>query len=119
MTTEQKLDSIRELLDEMKAEQIETLDVSNKTVLADYFVICTALNDRHVSAISDKVSQAMRDRKSKPYRVEGDKTGWVLQDFGDIVLHIMRDEERQFYDLESLWSATKKLQSTSSEDGSA
>lgn len=103
MTAKEKVDVIVGVADQMKAEQIETLDVRNKTSIADFFVVCTGTNDRQVSAIADEVAKKMRDNKERPLRTEGDGSGWVLQDYGDVVLHIMRDEQRQFYDLETLW----------------
>ena len=103
MTAQEKLQIIVNAADELKAEAIETLDVREKTSVADYFVVCAGTSDRHVSSIADKVAERMGQHKQKPLRVEGDRTGWVLQDYGDIILHVMRDEQRQFYDLETLW----------------
>ncbi|HMS55934.1 MAG TPA: ribosome silencing factor [Fimbriimonadaceae bacterium] len=103
MTSIEKVELIRTIADEMKAEEIETLDVRSKTSVADYFVVCTAQNDRQVSAIADKVDEKFRALKERSLRSEGDGTGWVLQDYGDVVLHVMREEQRQFYDLETLW----------------
>lgn len=103
MTSIEKVELIRTIADEMKAEDIETLDVRSKTSVADYFVVCTAQNDRQVSAIADKVDEKFRELKERSLRSEGDGTGWVLQDYGDVVLHVMREEQRQFYDLETLW----------------
>ena len=103
MTAKEKVDVIVGIADDMKAEQIETLDVHNKTSVADYFIVCTANNDRQISAIADEVGKKMKDLKERALRTEGDNSGWVLQDYGDVVLHIMRDEQRQFYDLETLW----------------
>lgn len=103
MTSSEKVELIRHIADEMKAEDIETLDVRAKTSVADYFVVCTAQNDRQVSAIADKVAERFKDLKHRSLRSEGEGTGWVLQDYGDVVLHVMREEQRQFYDLETLW----------------
>ncbi len=103
MTSKEKLDIIVNAADELKADNIETLDVREKTSVADYFVVCSGTSDLHVSSIADKVAERMSEHKQKPYRTEGDRTGWVLQDYGDIILHVMRDEQRQFYDLETLW----------------
>lgn len=91
----------------MKAERIESLDVRAKTSLADFFIVCSGLNDRHVEAIADKVSEKLAEQKSKPLRSEGERSGWVLQDYGDVVLHVMREDQRQFYDIETLWKSAQ------------
>lgn len=91
--------------DDMKAERIELLDIRRKTSVADYFVICTGTSDTHVRAIADKVAEKMRESKVKPVRSsEGHpSSGWVLLDYGDVIFHVMLEDKRQFYDLESLW----------------
>lgn len=103
MTSLEKVQAITEVADDMKAEEIESLDVRSKTSLADYFIVCTANNDRLVEAIAEKVAEKLRGLEERPLRTEGAGSGWVLQDYGDVVLHIMRDEQRQLYDLETLW----------------
>ena len=103
MTTEEKLQLIIEAADDLKAERIETLNVREKTSIADYFVVCGGTSDRHVQSIADKVADKLSEVKEKPIRVEGDRSGWVLQDYGDVILHVMREEQRQFFDLETLW----------------
>jgi ribosome-associated protein len=107
MTSEDKVKKIVEAADELKAENIETIDVREKTSVADYFVLCTGTSDRHISSIADKVYERMAEAKQKPVRTEGDRSGWVLQDYGDVLLHVMREEQRQFYDLETLWKAAR------------
>lgn len=98
---------IRDAADEMKAERIETLDVRAKTSVADFFIVCSGTSDRHVQSIADRVAEKMSTARQKPVRVEGDRSGWVLQDYGDVILHVMREEQRQFYDLEQLWSSVQ------------
>jgi ribosome-associated protein len=66
-------------------------------------VVCSGTSDRHVDSIADRVAEQMRLVKEKPVRTEGGNSGWILQDYGDVILHVMREEQRQFYDLESLW----------------
>ena len=105
MNSTEKTERIREAADDMKAERIETLDVRAKTSVADYFVVCSGTSDRHVQSIADRVSEQMAIARAKPVRVEGDRSGWVLQDYGDVILHVMREEQRQFYDLEQLWTS--------------
>lgn len=110
MTTEEKVATIIGIADDMKAEQVETLDVRDKTTIADYFIVCSASNDRLLAAIADKVEEKMRELKNRPLRTEGGDGGWILQDYGDVVLHVMRDEQRQFYDLETLWKNAQPIQ---------
>lgn len=107
MTSKEKVQIIIEAIDELKAEQIETLDVRGKTSVADYFIVCSGTSDRHVSSIADKATEKMAQHRSKPVRVEGENSGWVLQDYGDVILNVMREEQRQFYDLEALWNSVR------------
>lgn len=103
MTSAEKTQQIIAFADDMKAETIETLDVRERTSIADFFIVCSGTSDRHVSSIAERVAERMKELKERPLRVEGDRSGWVLQDYGDVILHVMREEQRQFYDLETLW----------------
>lgn len=105
MTSLEKSDLIREAADDMKAERIELLDVRKKTSIADYFLVCSGTSDRHVDAIAERVSEKLRDKEIKPFRSEGERSGWILQDYGDVIFHVMKEEQRQFYDLEALWES--------------
>jgi ribosome-associated protein len=105
MTATEKATLISDAADDIKAERIETLDVHAKTSIADYFVICSGTSDRHVSAIAERVAEKLLEKSVKPLRQEGDRSGWVLQDYGDVIFHVMLDEQRQFFDLESFWKA--------------
>ena len=107
MTIEEKLNLIADAADDLKAENIEQLDVRLKTSIADYFVVCTGTSDRHVQSIAERVEEKMALKGVKPLRIEGERSAWILHDYGDIVLHIMREEQRQFYDLETLWKNTQ------------
>ncbi len=107
MNSEDKLNLIRDAADDMKAERIEVLDVRAKTSVADYFLVCSGTSDRHVDAIADRVAEKLAVQKIKPFRSEGERSGWILQDYGDVILHVMKEEQRQFYDLESLWQSAQ------------
>ncbi|REF30760.1 ribosome silencing factor [Calidifontibacter indicus] len=90
--------------DELKATTVIALDVSEHLALTDIFVIASADNERQVNAIVDSVEDALLERGVKPKRREGRGDGrWVLVDFGDIVVHVQHDDEREFYQLERLW----------------
>ncbi|MBS1702509.1 MAG: ribosome silencing factor [Armatimonadetes bacterium] len=107
MTSAEKVDLIRDAADDMKADRIEILDVRKKTSISDYFVVCSGTSDRHVDSIADRVAEKMATLKVKPLRTEGERSGWILQDYGDVVLHVMKEEQRQFYDLEALWESVQ------------
>lgn len=86
------------------AENLVALDVSIPFVLADTFLIVSGRNERQVAAIADGVEEAMLLEGHKLLRREGKTTGrWILLDFGDIIGHVMHEEDRIFYDIERLW----------------
>jgi ribosome-associated protein len=86
------------------ASQIMAFDVSEQLAITDAFVLASAGNERQVGAIVDAVEERLRTLGAKPIRREGERDGrWVLIDYGDIVVHVQHEEERQFYALERLW----------------
>ncbi len=86
------------------AEDVVALDVTGALALTDVFVIASAPNERQVSAIVDAVMERLLQLGSKALRREGVREArWVLLDFGDIIVHVMHVEDREFYDLERLW----------------
>ena len=97
-------------LSDAKALDITMLDVRAIADFTDYMVICTGTSSRHVQSVADKLMDRMRDAGRKPVGVEGEAVGdWVLVDFGDIVVHVMRREIRDFYNLEKLWGEGKHV----------
>lgn len=90
--------------DEKKAADIRIMDMRNTLGITDYFVIASGNTERQVRRIRDAVEENLRLEGVRPARREGEKYGrWVLLDYVDIVVHIFREEERSFYDLERLW----------------
>ena len=86
------------------ATDIVLIDVSDRLVITDVFVVVTGNNERQVEAIVEEVEEKLRVAGSKPIRREGQRDGrWVLLDYGDIVVHVQHAEERVFYSLERLW----------------
>jgi ribosome-associated protein len=86
------------------ADDIVAFDVSERLVITDAFVICSASNDRQVRAIVDEIEEKLRGIDAKPIRREGEREGrWVLLDYGDVVVHVQHSEERVFYALERIW----------------
>ncbi len=93
------------VLDAKKAENIKVLETADVTVLADYFIVCTAGSTTHIKTLSDEVEKRLSELGEPPIRTEGYRAGgWVLVDFGCIVVHIFTEDTRQFYNLEHLWS---------------
>lgn len=90
--------------EEKIAEKVMAIDVSEQMPLTDVFVLASAASERQVGAIVDEVEDRLRDLGSKPIRREGEREGrWVLIDFGDIIVHVQHEEEREYYALERLW----------------
>jgi ribosome-associated protein len=86
------------------ADNIVAIDVSERLVITDAFVLCSAPNDRQVRAIVDEVELRLRRIGAKPVRREGEREGrWVLLDYVDTIVHVQHAEERSFYALERLW----------------
>lgn len=105
--SERMCDIIVEALDDAGGEQIAVLDVSALTDITDFMVVVTGNSDRHVKTLSSRLLEAMHDAGFAYYGVEGEESrNWILVDFIDVVVHVMRDQTRKRYDLESLWSKT-------------
>ena len=92
-------------LDDKKGLDIKLLEVTDVSILADHFLICTGSSNSHVKTLCDAVEAAMDATGEPAIRREGHRSGtWVLLDFGCLVVHVFTNETRKFYDLERLWS---------------
>ena len=99
-----------EVCDEKKAKEIIVLDVRKITSISDYFIVCSTSNERQARAIADDMRVRMKGLGKREMGVEGiEDARWVLQDFGDIVLHIFHESQREFYDIEGLWADAKQV----------
>ncbi|MFZ2510625.1 MAG: ribosome silencing factor [Gordonia sp. (in: high G+C Gram-positive bacteria)] len=88
-----------------KATDIVVLDVSETLVITDLFLIASADNERQVNAITEEIEDQLRAAGHSPLRREGVRDGrWALLDYGDVVVHIQHDDEREFYGLQRLWA---------------
>jgi ribosome-associated protein len=94
-----------------KAEDILLLDLRDLSMVADYFVICSGSNDRQLRAIAGGIEDRLRDeQKARPHHVEGsDVGGWMLMDYGDLIIHIFAPSHRAHYNLEALWAKAPVL----------
>ncbi len=96
--------------DDKKAEEIEILDVQGLTVIADYFVICSANSDQQVRAIARAIDEKLSEKGIEPKKMAGmNDAKWVLIDYADIIVHVFHKREREYYDLERLWSDAEKI----------
>ena len=92
-------------LDDMKAEDTVTIDLTGKTSIADAMVVTSGRSNRHVTSIAENAIEGLSRAGVKGIRVEGKRNGdWVLIDAGDIIVHVFRPEVRAFYDLEKMWA---------------
>jgi ribosome-associated protein len=96
--------SIKNILEDNKAESIVMVDVKNKSSVTDLMFIASGRSTRHVKAIADNLVTKLKKNKIKPLGVEGyNKSEWILLDYGDLLVHVMHPETRDFYSLEKLW----------------
>ncbi|WP_126427788.1 ribosome silencing factor [Brevibacillus marinus] len=96
--------------EEKKAENIVIIDISNLTVIAEYFVICHGNNERQVQAIVNEIREKAYQQGYNVRGVEGLEEGkWVLLDLGDVVVHVFHREERDFYNIERLWADAPRV----------
>jgi len=105
MESEQFARFVTAALDDLKAVNTVTLDVSGLTDLMDYLVVTSGTSNRHVKSLANHVSAEAKKQGVYPMGTEGEAAGeWVLVDFGDVVVHVMLPATRDFYDLERLWT---------------
>lgn len=98
------------VLDNKKAKDIKVLQTSDVTILADYFIICTAGSTTQIKTLTDEVSKALSEAGEPPLRTEGYRGGgWVLVDFGAVVVHLFLKDIREFYALERLWRDAREV----------
>lgn len=109
MTSIEIANKIKDILGGKKALDINILQVKDKTVLTDYFVVATGTSSVHVKSLADEVEVKMEELFGiSPKGCEGKiSNSWVLLDYGDVILHIFSVESRDFYKLDSLWSGQK------------
>jgi ribosome-associated protein len=105
MQAEQLKQLVIDALDDLKAVNTVTLDVTGLTDVMDYLVVTSGTSNRHVKSLADNVCMEAKKQGQRALGVEGEDAGeWVLVDFGDVVVHVMLPATRDFYDLERLWA---------------
>lgn len=115
LNTEKLLETIVNAADDKKAGDTTILNVSDICYLTDYFLIFTGYSTTQVRAIGDAIEAAMASEwQQSPRQVEGKaEASWILQDYGDIIVHIFLPKEREFYNLEAFWGHAQRIPSPS------
>lgn len=104
MTQNEALGIIVKTLDRKKAEDIKVLKITNLTIIADYFVIADGTSNTQTKALADEVEFQLKEQGLAPNQIQGNNGGgWIILDYGDIVVHVFNKEQRDFYNLERLW----------------
>ena len=103
------MDILKNIIDELednKAIDIVSIDVKEKTSIADFIVFATGTSNRHVHSLSRSIYEGLKKNGFKNSVMEGNNlTGWIVIDTGDVIVHIFKKESREFYNLEKMWSA--------------
>lgn len=105
VTTEQMKQLAVTALEDLKAQDIQIMDVRGMTSITDVMIVASGTSDRHVKALADNVVEAVKKQGVEPVGIEGEGTReWVLVDLGDVIVHVMHPQTRAFYNLEKLWT---------------
>lgn len=98
------------LASDAHAADVQVLDIQELSPITDYFVLASADNTRLLGTVAERVRDALREEGIRPLRVEGlPEHGWIVLDYGDIIVHLLTDEQRAYYRLEDLWSEAHRL----------
>ena len=100
------------ILDKRKAENISAIEITDCTIIADYFVLATATSTTHVKSLSGELEDKLKELGAELHHVEGRSSGWVLLDYGTVIIHIFTEDQRDYYKLERLWDDGKALDLT-------
>ncbi len=91
-------------LDDKKAIDVKAIDISNVSIMADYFIVASASNQSQMNAMQDEVDRILYENGIHAKSIEGNRQGtWVLMDYEDVIVHLFSEEDRLFYDLERIW----------------
>ncbi|AWB68287.1 ribosome silencing factor [Saccharobesus litoralis] len=104
METQQLIDFAVDKIDDLKGRDVEVIDVSDKSSIMDFIIVCSGNSKTHVKSIGQHVATEAKHQGTPAIGIEGADFGeWVLVDFGSIVVHVMLDDTREFYQIEKLW----------------
>jgi len=104
------LKTLAAILDNKKARDITAIHTTEQTILSDYFLICTGTSTTHVKALAEDLEFEMKNQHGVlPRGVEGRATGWILLDYGTVLVHVFLQEQREYYNLERLWEDSERI----------
>lgn len=109
MISEDILKIAANALNNKKAKDLKVLCVGELTSLAEYFILATATSSTHVRALTDEVLQKLDEQGAKIHHTEGKSTGWNVLDYGSVIINIFTASEREFYDLDRMWSDAESI----------
>lgn len=109
MERKELLKNIVVTLDNKKAMDIKALEITDLTVVADYFVIATGTSGTHIRALAEEVENALTKLGVEPNHIEGKTTGWILLDYGTVIVHLFTHDQRELYSLEHLWGDARDM----------
>ncbi len=101
---------IVKVLDNKKGTDIKLIEITEHSIVADYFVIVTGTSNTHVKALADEVEYELKENNGvEPHHIEGRATGWILLDYSSVLVHVFTGESREYYNLERLWQDAKAI----------
>lgn len=109
MTSLETAKSIIKILDNKKAMDITLIETRELTVMSDYFIIASGSSNTHVRSLAENVEDEMTKLGIEPNHIEGRATGWILLDYGCVLVHVFQPETREYYNLERLWNDASKI----------
>ena len=109
ITMERLRDQVLTALDDLKAQDVQVMDVRDKASFTDAMIIASGTSDRHIKALADRVVEAAKALGIAPLGIEGENSReWILVDLGDVIVHLMHPQTRAFYNLEKLWTVSEE-----------
>ena len=109
MTSLETAKSIVKILDNKKAMDLELIETQELTIVSDYFIIASGTSNTHVRSLADEVEEEMSKLGVEPDHIEGRATGWILLDYGCVLVHVFDPQSREYYNLERLWGDAAKV----------
>lgn len=110
ISAQQRAERIAAVASEAKAEEIIILDLRDLSNITDYFVILTGTSQTHLRSVGDKIEKDLKSIGLKPVQIDGQRnSGWLVFDYGSVIVHAMLSEARQHFDLERLWGDAPRI----------